>query len=335
MSGAVVETQKVLEIQKLHHWFGPKLVLHDINLEIARGQIVSIVGPSGCGKSTLFRAIIGTHPPRRGEIVVTHPDGSQDPVRGPGRDRGIVYQNYALFEFLTVLDNVAFGPMLDETTPMDRWFRRGFWKELRKKHHEKAYALLERVGLAAAAERYPHELSGGMRQRVAIAQALIMEPDVLLLDEPFGALDEATREDLQRLLLQLYADNVTALQEGRPQDARTILMVTHELTEAIFVSDRVVGLSQYLDWNAAGHKEHPGATVVYDKAARVYNPDDAKQHEDFVKQREELHHAVFDTENLQRHDAFVEFWHNVYAGARVGVLDDGAPDAALDGASDP
>lgn len=323
MTGKKFDTDNVLKIQNLYHWFGPKLVLHDINIEIARGQIVSIVGPSGCGKSTLFRAIIGTHPPRRGEIIVKHPDGSEDPVRGPGRDRGIVYQNYALFDFLTVLENVAFGLMLDETKPIDRWFRRAWWRELRKKHHEKAFALLERVGLASAAERYPAELSGGMRQRVAIAQALIMEPDVLLLDEPFGALDEATREDLQRLLLQLYADNVKAIRDDRPEDARTILMVTHELTEAIFVSDRVIGLSQYWDWQGAGHPAPPGATVVYDKAARIYDPDDAKQHEDFVRQREELHQAVFDTEHFQRHDEFVKFWHDVYAGTRLGVLNDG------------
>ncbi|MEM6533734.1 MAG: ATP-binding cassette domain-containing protein [Myxococcota bacterium] len=319
--GHVIDTQTVLEVKGLHHWFGSKLVLHDINFEIARGQIVSIVGPSGCGKSTLFRAIIGTHPQRKGDIIVHHPDGSADNVRAPGRDRGIVYQNYALFEFLTVLENVAFGPMLDETTPFDRWFRWGFWRELRKKHREKAMALLERVGLAAAADRYPSELSGGMRQRVAIAQALIMEPDVLLLDEPFGALDEATREDLQRLLLEFYADNVKALKEGRPQDAATILMVTHELTEAIFVSDRVIGLSQYWDWQSAGIEAAPGATIVYDKAARIYNPDDAKEHGDFVKQREELHHAVFDTQVFQRHDQFVNFWKNVYQGERLGVLD--------------
>lgn len=315
-----VKSQKVLEIQGLHHWFGAKRVLHDINLEIARGQIVSIVGPSGCGKSTLFRAIIGTHPQRQGIIRVFHPDGRWDPVLGPGRDRGIVYQNYALFEFLTVLENVAFGLMLDQTTPFARWFQRRTWKNLRRRHREAAYALIERMGLAGAADRYPTELSGGMRQRVAIAQALIMKPDVLLLDEPFGALDEATREDLQRLLLELYADNVKALKEGRPADAATILMVTHELTEAIFVSDRVLGLSQYWNWQAANLAAAPGATIVYDKAARVFNPEEAKEHADFVKQREELHHAVFDPEVLQQHDSFVDYRKRVYSGDRVGGL---------------
>lgn len=313
-----LHSDSVLKIQNLHHWFGANKVLYDINLDIRRGQIVSLVGPSGCGKSTLFRAIIGTHPPRRGEVIVRHSDGTEDVVRAPGRDRGIVYQNYALFEFLTVLENVAFGLMLEETTPFERTFRRKHWKALRKTHHEKALRLLERVGLASAAARYPSELSGGMRQRVAIAQALVMEPDVLLLDEPFGALDESTREDLQRLLLQLYADNVRAIDEGRPDDARTILMVTHELTEAIFVSDRVLGLSQYWDWQGAGLEASPGATLVYDQPARIYDPTASKQHEHFIEQREQLHSAVFDPGNLQRHDEYLKIRDEIYAGPRVG-----------------
>jgi NitT/TauT family transport system ATP-binding protein len=305
------DRQAVLSCEEVYHWFGPKLVLHDINLSIARGQIVAVVGPSGCGKSTLLRAIVGTHPPRRGKLIVFDAKGASHPVRGPGRDRGIVYQNYALFEFLTVLENVAFGLMLDETTPATRVLQWGKWRRLRKQHRDKAAALLEKVGLADAMKRYPAELSGGMRQRVAIAQALIMEPEVLLLDEPFGALDEATREELQRLLLQLYADSLAAIRANKPEQATTILIVTHELTEAIFVSDRVIGLSQYWDWRSAGLDKSPGATVVYDQPAPVFEPDDRKQHEQFVEQREQIYRMVFDPARCRTHEQLVQLEQQV------------------------
>lgn len=317
----VPESNTVLECNGIHHWFGSKHVLHDVNLKISRGQIVAIVGPSGCGKSTLFRAIVGTHPPCQGDVVICGTDGNRRIVREPGRDRGIVYQNYALFDFLTVLENVAFGLMLDETSIPFRFFQYPKWRKLRSEHEAKAEALLKKVGLGEAISRYPSELSGGMRQRVAIAQALIMEPDVLLLDEPFGALDEATREELQRMLLSLYAENTEAMRSGRESEARTILMVTHELTEAIFVSDRVLGLSQFWDWQGAGLEEAPGATIVYDKAATIFSPDDTKRHEDFVAQREEIYHAVFEPSVCQAHDDFVHFWKEVHGGDGKGVVE--------------
>lgn len=309
----------VLRIDGISHWFGPKLVLHDVHLDIVRGQIVSLVGPSGCGKSTLLRAVLGTHPPRRGQVLSYVHAGQPTAVQRPGRDRGIVYQRYALFPFLTAQENVALGPKLDESSIPSRLFGFVHWRKRRGRHMDEAAALLKKVGLGESLDRYPHELSGGMRQRVAIAQALIMKPKILLLDEPFGALDEATREDLQLMLLRLYEENRQARAAGEPPPY-TILIVTHELNEAIYVGDRVVGLSQYWDWAAAGHKEAPGATVIYDVAAPVYAPGQPKQYEEFVAQREEIRARVFEPETPPRLGEHVRFWDQVAAGEADGVL---------------
>ena len=181
----------VLECRNVSHWFGDKKVLYDVNVKVARGEIVGLVGPSGCGKSTLLRAILGTHPPCEGQVLV-----NGKPIAGPGRDRGIVYQRYSLFPFLTAEANVAFGLMLDQTTLPSRIFLFWKWWRLRKKHLAQAAELLESLKLGDSLRHHPSEMSGGMLQRVAIAQALIMKPEILLLDEPFGALDEATREEL-------------------------------------------------------------------------------------------------------------------------------------------
>ena len=288
----------VLECRGIGHAFGDNKVLNDINFTIGRGQIVALVGPSGSGKSTLLRAILGTHPAMRGETLM---DGQ--PYVTPSRDRGIVYQKYSLFSFLTCLHNVAFGPKLDSTSTRYRCFNYFKWRELRAQHLAAARLLLKEVGLAKVENRYPEELSGGMRQRVAIAQALIMRPKLLLLDEPFGALDEATREELQLMLLNLYAENQKARAEGKIPPY-TILIVTHELNEAIYVSDRVLGLSQYHEGGSEG------ATIVYDKAAPVYHPNSPKNNNDFIEQREELLHAVFNSQSIQHHSQFVTFWND-------------------------
>jgi len=288
----------VLECKDVNHWFGDKKVLYKIRLTVTRGQIVGLVGPSGSGKSTLLRGILGTHPPCAGEVLM---DGT--PYRRPHRDRGIVYQRYSLFPFLTAEENVAFGLMLDQTTVAFRSFKFWEWWKLRQEHLKQAAALLQRLGLDKARHQYPAELSGGMRQRVAIAQALIMKPKLLLLDEPFGALDEATREDLQLMLLHLYDENLRALEKQEPPPY-TILIVTHELNEALYVSDRIVGLSQY---HAEGAN---GATIVYDKAAPIFRPQDPKDVGKFLKQKEQLLDAVFDEEQVQHHLEFVTFWQD-------------------------
>ena len=314
-----MEENIVFEIKAVHHWFGRNRVLCDINLKVARGQILSLVGPSGCGKSTLLRAIVGTHPPREGELII-HSGGSSLRVRGPGRDRGIVYQHYSLFPFLTAQQNVALGLMLDETSLPFRAFRLLKWRKLRKHHMEMAAEFLRKVGLGHAIRLYPSEMSGGMRQRVAIAQALIMKPQILLLDEPFGALDEATREELQRMLLTLYLENCQARRKGE-EPAYTIFLVTHELNEAIFVGDRVVGLSQFWNWKEQGGETCPGATVVYDRAAPVYHPDDERNYEVLVAQRGEIRREVFDPQRNQERTKFRTFWAQVHAGEAGGIFD--------------
>jgi len=283
-----------LHCQQVSHWFGPKRVLHEVEVQVPRGQFLSLVGPSGCGKSTLLRAILGTHRPHQGTIFVW-PPGNPDgvAVREPGPDRGIVYQQYSLYPFLTALENVAVGLMLDQTSFPFRIFQWPKWRLLRKRHRAEAEAMLARVKLADALDLYPHEMSGGMRQRVALAQALIMKPEIILLDEPFGALDESTREDLQQLLLSLHEENVAKSRTGA-SPAYTLIIVTHELNEALLVGDRVVGLSQYWDWKCENHTSCPGATIIYDKTAPIFKTEHAAEREEFAHQREEIRRVVFD-----------------------------------------
>lgn len=286
----------MLKVDKVSHWFGSNKVLNNVDFQVAAGQIVAVVGPSGCGKSTLLRAILGTHPPLRGQVRA-----AETPMFRPSREVGIVYQHYSLFDFLTAEENVAFGLKLDQTSIPFRTFVPQKWWKLREQHLQEARDLLHKVHLGAAAKLYPAEMSGGMRQRVAIAQALIMKPRILLLDEPFGALDEATREDLQLMLLELYQDNLEAKANG-VQPPFTILMVTHELNEALYVSDRVLGLSQF-------HSDGVnGATIVYDKPAPVFRPGDQRDFLQFEKQKDELRTSVFDPEVVQHHQEYVTFW---------------------------
>ncbi|MCA9187284.1 MAG: ATP-binding cassette domain-containing protein [Pirellulaceae bacterium] len=287
-------TVNMLEVRNVSHWFGTHKVLNNVNITMPAGQIAALVGPSGCGKSTLLRAILGTHPPRKGEILA-----NGRPILRPSRDIGIVYQHYSLYDFLTARQNVAFGLMLDQTNLPQRFIAPWTWWPLRRKHLKQADELLEKVGLAAAAKRYPSEMSGGMRQRVAIAQALIMKPRVLLLDEPFGALDEATREELQLMLLQLYEENTQAM--ARNEVPRyTILIVTHELNEAIYVSDRVLGLSQY-------HTDGVnGATILYDEKAPVFRPGDPRDFAQFEQQKDDIRCRVFDPDTNKQHQELVK-----------------------------
>jgi len=185
------------------------IALKDVNLTVKSGELIAIVGPSGCGKSTLLDLVAGLTHPNSGEIFI---DGRL--IKGPALDRGIVLQGYALFPWRIVLDNVAFGLEI-----------KGVSKNERRKISQEFINL---VGLQGFEDRYPYELSGGMKQRVAIARALAYDPEVLLMDEPFAAVDAQTREVLQDELLQIW-----------DKTGKTIIFVTHSIEEAIYLADRV------------------------------------------------------------------------------------------------
>ena len=218
---AIYQRPVALAIENLTRVFdtpkGPITAIQDISCTIHRRELVSLVGPSGCGKSTLVRIIAGLDYPTAGTVRVY-----DKPVTGPGADRGMVFQRYTLFPWLTVKGNVMFG-------------MRRLGKDKRSAEKD-AVQWIEIVGLARFADAYPYQLSGGMKQRVAIARALAVQPRVLLMDEPFGALDAQTRSQMQSYLLQIWR-NVDV----------TILFITHDLEEAVYLSDRVIVL-----------KSHPG-----------------------------------------------------------------------------
>jgi NitT/TauT family transport system ATP-binding protein len=311
----------VLECENVNHWFESQKVLYDINLKVVRGEIVGLVGASGCGKSTLLRAILGTHPARAGKILM-----NGVAVTRPGMDRGIVYQRYSLFPFLTAQENVALGLMFKEAPLHYRVLQFWKWWRLRRKHMEEAAERLIALGLGKALRHYPAELSGGMCQRVAIAQALIMKPEILLLDEPFGALDEDTREKQQEMLLGLYDENLQAIQKGE-KPPYTIIIVTHELNEAIYVSDRVVALSPHWLWDgtilASGKPrltEFPGATIVYDASSPSSPRDPVNRYDAFYSQREEIRKAAFNPAYRARPGEFLRFWDECAEGKGAGVM---------------
>ena len=232
-------------------------------------------------------------------------NGSLITADRPGRDRGIVFQKYSLYPFLTALDNVALGLKLDQTSVLFRIFNWSGWAKKRKVFRDRAAVFLEKVGLGNAINMYPDQMSGGMQQRVAIAQALIMEPEIILLDEPFGALDEATREELQEMLLQLYQENQEALSKNK-KPPYTLIIVTHELNEAIRVGDRLIGLSQYWDWKKSGFDVSPGATVVYDREAPIFKPNERPNYESFDIIRKDIRKYVYNPDILQsRNDHLV------------------------------
>ncbi len=210
----IKQRPKLLEISNLWKKFDSKagevIALKDINLAVHRREFMCVLGQSGCGKSTLIRILAGLETPTSGQVLV---DGK--PVTGPGRDRGMVFQSYTLFPWLTVKQNVMFGPRMAG--------KRGAENE------GEARQWLALVGLEKFENSYPHELSGGMKQRAAIARALANGPRILLMDEPFGALDPQTRQQMQAYLLQIWK-NVDI----------TIFFITHDLDEAIFLSDRIL-----------------------------------------------------------------------------------------------
>jgi NitT/TauT family transport system ATP-binding protein len=284
--------------KNVSHWFGPNKVLHDVSVDIQPGTIVSVVGPSGCGKSVWLKGICGIMPPKRGNFYVHLGEHEFFDITKPNRHVGMVFQDKTVMPFLNVLENVAFGLKLGNTSIPFRFFAYPSWRKIRKAHLEEAARWVEKVGLKGSEYKMPHELSGGMQQRLAIAQAMITKPKILLMDEPFSALDEANREKQQRLLLTLRADSEQS--KGKDGDPPfTCLIVTHEINEAIYVGNRVIGLSQYWDWAGEGHTASPGARVVYDSPAPVFNPYDSVDYDNFLEQKTEILQKVFNKADVK------------------------------------
>ncbi len=232
----------ILAFENVWVEYGDKIVLEKISLSVEEGAFVSIVGPSGAGKSTFLRLVLGQEAPTRGAIQL---DGR--PLRPePGRDRGVVFQRYSVFPHLNAVENVLFG--LDCAGSMVRGRLSG---AARRDAVEQAEAMLVQVGLGAALKVYPAQLSGGMQQRLAIAQALIMRPRILLLDEPFGALDPGVRLDMHGLITNLWREH-----------GLTIMMVTHDIKEAFKLGTRVLAFDKRRHDPQA--PDRFGSTAVYD-----------------------------------------------------------------------
>ena len=223
--------------------------ISNITFDVKEGEFLTLVGPSGCGKSTLLDLITGLTTPTNGRILI---DGKE--ITGPGLDRGIVFQQYALFPWKTARGNIEFG--LEA-----KGISKAKWPELVNYY-------LELVGLQSFADRYPHELSGGMKQRVAIARSLAFNPDVLLMDEPFAALDAQTRETLQTELLRIWKET-----------GKTIIFITHGIDEAVYLGQRVVVLSA-----------NPGSVKkIVDVPLRNRTEDfDIKSNPTYIKVRKEV-----------------------------------------------
>jgi NitT/TauT family transport system ATP-binding protein len=209
----------MIQTKNLWKKYGNNVVLERLNVSVNAGEFITMVGTSGCGKSTFLKMLLGMEQPSSGQLLL---DGKPIPQE-PDQTRGIVFQQYSVFPHLTVLQNVALARELEQSPLVGKLFG-----SRKKAVEEEAKGLLDAVGLSAAADKYPHELSGGMKQRLAIAQAMIRKPRILLLDEPFGALDPGIRADMHQLILNLWREHQL-----------TIFMVTHDLREGFYLGTRL------------------------------------------------------------------------------------------------
>lgn len=259
-----MENDYIINLENVHQQYGDNLILNGLNLRIKKGEFVTVVGPTGCGKSTTLRLILGSEKPVKGRASMFG-----DEIKSPSRDRGIVFQKYSLFPHKTVRENVMFGLELETFNLFEAILNPFKYIRKREEFRKLADKYLERVRLFEHADKYPNQLSGGQKQRSAIAQAMIMNPSILLMDEPFGALDEGTREEMQ----------VFTLEEWK-KTKQTVLFVTHSLDEAIFMGTRLIVISQYYTHNdgSTGAKivkdvkipwDHPRSTKI--KSTKEFN----------------------------------------------------------------
>jgi NitT/TauT family transport system ATP-binding protein len=217
-----------IRIDKLRKEFGPPaapvVAVENLSLDIEPGEFVAIVGPSGCGKTTVLNMLAGLEPQTSGKMIM---DGKA--IAGPGSERGVMFQDYALFPWKTVVGNIGFGL---EYGPAGAKLSRG-------ERETRVSRVIDLVGLKGSESKYPHQLSGGMRQRVALARLVANEPEILLMDEPLAALDAQTRVILQDELLRVWG------QDRPASERRTVVYITHSIEEAVFLADRVVVLSSH------------------------------------------------------------------------------------------
>jgi len=237
----------VLQLKDVYKTYAGQPVLGCLNASVDEGEFVVIVGASGSGKSTFLKLLLGTEAACRGEVLL---DGQPIPAE-PGQDRGIVFQRYSVFPHLSVLGNVMLAAEFGEAPMLARLFGAH-----RRAVREEAMALLAEVGLEQAADKYPHELSGGMQQRLALAQALLRRPRILLLDEPFGALDPGIRVDMHALVRRLWTEH-----------RLTVFMVTHDISEGFQLGSRLWVFDRRPASHGARHTDG-GATITYDLALR-------------------------------------------------------------------
>ena len=238
----MTESTPMIQMQNVSKHYGDNIVLERINANVQKGEFVTLVGSSGCGKSSFLNLILGTLQPSKGEILL---DGAMIPAE-PDSERGVVFQQYSVFPHMTVLQNVM------ATRGFQRNGMSGYLFGQSKRDAEKdAKAMLDQVGLSHSLNDFPHELSGGMKQRLAIAQALLAKPRILLLDEPFGALDPGIRADMHQLVLDLWHEHQL-----------TIFMVTHDLKEAFYLGTRLWVFDKLRHDPDAPNRY--GATITYD-----------------------------------------------------------------------
>jgi NitT/TauT family transport system ATP-binding protein len=231
-----------ITVKNLWKEYGDQVVLENLNLDVSKGEFCTLVGASGCGKSTFLKMLLGQEQSSRGVLNL---EGEPFPAQ-PDRNRGIVFQRYSVFPHLSVRENVLLGLELEQKPLLGKLFGKARQEALKQ-----VDAMLEAVGLSGAATKWPHELSGGMQQRLAIAQSFLMRPRVLLLDEPFGALDPGIRNDMHQLLLRLWKETGT-----------TIFMVTHDLHEGFRLGTRLLVFDKVR--RDPHNPQAFGATITYD-----------------------------------------------------------------------
>ncbi|SDG14848.1 ABC transporter ATP-binding protein [Pelagibacterium luteolum] len=250
----VTGANKIIEVKNVSKVYGTEVVaLKDINLDFEAGQLTSLLGPSGCGKTTLLKIIAGLLPATQGDILV---NGKK--VTAPGPERAFVFQDFALLPWATVLDNAAFGLKMQGKPKAER--------------DDIANHYVKEVGLDGFQKSYPHQLSGGMRQRVGLARALSVNADVLLMDEPFSAVDEQTRRKFQEDLIRL-----------REVEKKTFIFVTHSIEEAVYVSDRIILLSP-----------RPGrvSEIIDPDIPSDIGPDELRRNEVYLETVENIWHGI-------------------------------------------